>query len=137
MKLFQSIVFCFLAGMLLVAGSCGTGQVFGRYEPLPEAFRRNGLISSSTYQVYLTVFGDNEEEARIKGDEEGRAKTIELLLKEPFMSRFNYEKRKNDMINIVRRHGRVVRVAQESENTWGVVYHVTQKGSLRRNLTGL
>ncbi len=122
---------------LLLAFGCGTGQVFSRYEELPEPFRRNGLISSSTYQVYVTVFGDNEEEARIKGDTEGRAKAIELLLKEPFMSRFNYEKRKNDMIAIVRSHGRVVRVAQQSENTWGVVYHITQQGSLVRNLTGL
>lgn len=131
---------CALVLVLLLAGigsACGGGQVFGRYKPLPEAYRRNGLISSSTYQVYVTVFGDSEEEARVRGEQEGQSKAIELLLKEPFMSRFNYEKRKNEMVNIVRRHGRVVRVAQESENTWGVVYHITQKGSLRRNLTGL
>ena len=138
MQVFHSTIgFRLLAAALLLLVGCSSGQVFSRYEKLPPAFTRNGLISSSTYQVYVTVFGNDEQEARFKGEQEGQARAIELLLKEPFMSRFNYEKRKNDMVNIVRRHGRVVRVAQQSENTWGVVYHITQQGTLRRNLTGL
>lgn len=125
--------FCVL--LALCAACSSSGGLF--YPGLPEPYQKNGLISSSTYQVAFSVLADSEEEARAKGESEGRARAFEMLIKEPFIGRFNYDRKRNELQRIVAAHGRVVYLARESASSFGVVYQVTQQGTLKKTLLDL
>ncbi|MBE7439733.1 MAG: hypothetical protein HS115_14850 [Spirochaetales bacterium] len=114
---------------------CRSGGLF--YPGLPEHYQKSGLISSSTYQVTFSVLADSEEEARSRGETEGRIRAFEMMVKEPFIGRFNYDRKRNELQRLVSSYGRVVYVARESPGSFGVVYQVTQQGNLKKTLLDL
>lgn len=105
--------------------ACLGGQ--GRYPPLPEAFRRDGMVSSNTYQVHVAVFAEDAATAEARGAALARTKALSLLLQEPMISARISEYGRQEIRRMVE-EGRVVRVHQESADSWIVVLHVSKRG---------
>lgn len=126
--------------ILLSAGlaSCRTNPepIYARQGTLPEPFRRNGMISSSTYQVSFVMQATDEDDARRRGEAQGRTETFNLMIKEPFISvRFGHRGRQQ-LERIIQENGRIVRIHKEDEHYYIIVYQVTKVG-LREELQGL
>lgn len=113
---------------LLISGYCQSGGQTPVYTPLPESFRRSGMISSSTYQVYFTVNADSHFEAKHQGEPRGRKRAYELLVNEPFIPRYPSYKGKLRLEQIIRTQGKVVRTNQVSDDTFEVVFHIHKVG---------
>lgn len=106
------------------------------YEKVPENLKKNGMISSSTYQVWVTTIADNERQALINGEELAKNRALKLLRIEPFTRGGLSQWGANQLQNLVEKHGHVVKIVEESANNWTVIYHI-QKIGLRDDLQKL
>ena len=95
---------------------------------LHAAFRRNGLISSSTYQVSLSLEAATREEARRQGGVQAKDMAFYLIMQEPFIRKYLSRKARDEVRNLVESTGRVVRVFPEGGGTWRVVLQVSKIG---------
>lgn len=118
----------------LISGACsslppgaGVGPDGRIYEPLGPEFRRDGLISSNTYQVHITVYAETEEEALERGRALARAKAANLMLQEPILNLMIGENGKREIRRLAE-GGDVVRVHPEGRDTWIVVLQVYRQG---------
>ncbi|MCE9599724.1 MAG: hypothetical protein K8S54_17325 [Spirochaetia bacterium] len=109
--------------------------VFACAAPAPqvseEEVLREGMVSSSTYQVMVTTLADSPEDARIKGEPEARRKAFNLIVREPFFRGMLSDEGRRQLRLIVDQKGRVVRVHQEPDRSYTVVYQITQPGGIR------
>ncbi|MBL8022359.1 MAG: hypothetical protein JNM27_21965 [Leptospirales bacterium] len=96
-----------------------------------EEVMREGMVSSSTYQVMVSVIAANAEEARIKGEPEARRKAFNLIVREPFFRGMLSDEGRRQLRLIVDQKGRVVRVKQEPDLTYTVFFQITQPGGIR------
>lgn len=95
---------------------------------MPAEFRRSGMITSSTYQVFITVFGNSEQEAQKNGLQEARQKAYNLLLQEPFIPRNISDEGKRDLRRLIEESGKMVQMVKESDNTWSLVLQINKPG---------
>ncbi|HMU82132.1 MAG TPA: hypothetical protein PKE49_17465 [Leptospiraceae bacterium] len=96
-----------------------------------------GMISSSTYQVVLSAFGADEQEARKRGEEDARRKTYMLILREPFFRGTLSEEGKRQIRTLIETRGRVVSVQKEAEGAYRLIFQVTQPGGLRNTFRSI
>ncbi|MBX7059805.1 MAG: hypothetical protein K1X75_17205 [Leptospirales bacterium] len=103
--------------------------MFGQpeYPPLASEFRRDGMVSSNTYQVHISVFAEDEESALQRGAALARSKAMNLLLQEPMISARISDYGRQEIRRLVDA-ARVVRVHQESADSWIVVLQVSRRG---------
>lgn len=103
---------------------------------LPNVFRRNGLISSSTYQVSVVLKAKSREEAKLSGEAQAKERAFFLIMQEPFIRKYLSPKSRDDVLSLVESSGRVVRVFPEKDGSWSVVFQVNRIG-LRSDLERL
>lgn len=96
-----------------------------------EEVLREGMVSSSTYQVMVSAIATSAEDARIKGEPEARRKAFNLIVREPFFRGMLSDEGRRQLRMIVDQKGRVVRVKQEPDQTYTVVFQITQPGGIR------
>lgn len=134
----------------LVGGACLSGQApdsTGNIPPfvepeggngglppdstLPVHYRREGLISSNTYQVRVTVLATSDAEARILGEDAGKQRAAELMQNERVISsRIGYYGRQ-EIRKLVKKEGQVVLVHPEANGSYTVVLQVYKSGLTR------
>ena len=96
---------------------------------LPELYRREGLISSNSYQVLVQVVAGSEFEARELGRVAGEQRATELIQNErSISSRIGYYGRQ-EIRKLVEREGTVVLVhPEETPGSYTVGYQVFKAG---------
>ena len=104
--------------------------------PLPREFKRNGLISSSTYQVVVDIETENSDRAAVLGQGMAREKAMHLILQEAFVNRNISAVGKSQIEKLIEMQGKIVKVQQVEENLYSVVYQI-QKLNLRHSLQQL
>lgn len=134
----KSIVLLLPVALLAALTFCksgGSGNGNGRTgkPEIPPEMKRNGMVSSSTYQVYITVVSTNEADAQKLADSEARQKAYNLICQEPFMPRVLSDSGKKDVRRLVETNGKIVKFVKENETSWSAVLHV-QKENLRTHL---
>lgn len=92
---------------------------------------REGMVSSSTYQVMVTAIASNAEDARVKAEPEARRKAFNLIVREPFFRGMLSDEGRRQLRAIVDERGRVVRVRQEPDLTYTVIFQITQPGGIQ------
>ncbi len=97
-------------------------------DSMPEVFRRDGMISSSSYQVYVTTSADTEEKAMINGEALARSVMLELLMNESFARVRISEYGKKRLINLIKESGKIVRTAHLEKSKWGISYQINRIG---------
>lgn len=95
---------------------------------IPEEFQKDGMISSSTYQVFVRTYGETEEEAKVNGEAAAREKAFKYIIKEPFIRTRLSEYGSGLLKNIIKKNGKIVRIAMDSERTWSISYHISKIG---------
>ena len=95
---------------------------------LPALYRREGLVSSSTYQVHVVVLAESPDEARLVGDTPARQRAIDLMQNErAISSRIGYYGRQ-EIKRLVEEEGEIVRVHHEKDATYVIVLQVYRAG---------
>ncbi len=122
-----------LVATLTFCKSNGNGNGRGGKTEIPPEMKRNGMVSSSTYQVFITVVSTNEAEAQKLADSEARQKAFNLICQEPFMPRVLSDSGKAEVRKLVQASGKIVKFVKETDTSWSAVLHV-QKESLRTHL---
>ncbi len=98
---------------------------------LPAHYRREGLISSNSYQVRVTVLAAGPDEARILGEDAGKQRAAELMQSERVISsRIGYYGRQ-EIRKLVENEGQVVLVHPEPDGSYTVVLQVYKAGLTR------
>ncbi|MCR9141101.1 MAG: hypothetical protein NXI24_02535 [bacterium] len=98
---------------------------------LPAHYRREGLISSNSYQVHVTVLAGDRDEARILGEDSGKQRATELMQSERVISsRIGYYGRE-EIRRLVEAEGKVVLVHPEENGSYTVVLQVFKAGLTR------
>ncbi|MDH5655367.1 MAG: hypothetical protein OEZ34_05635 [Spirochaetia bacterium] len=96
--------------------------------PLSPEFSRNGLISSSTYQVVIALEVASEKEARIQGRELAVEKAGSLIFQEVFIyRRLSMEGRKR-IRKIIEEKGKIILIQKTSDKIYSIVFQVSQRG---------
>ncbi|MCB1323409.1 MAG: hypothetical protein KDK34_24330 [Leptospiraceae bacterium] len=98
------------------------------YEPLQEQFKREGLISSNTYQVHVIVSAADAGEARSVGRPLALERALESILKEPSLHSNMSFHGQQQIKNLVYEEGRVVRIHQKDAQHWFVIMQVYRNG---------
>lgn len=96
-------------------------------DTIPDEFRRSGMISSSTYQVYMVTYADSPEMARKNGEVLIKRKAYDLIMKEPFTRRHisPYSQQKvRDLVET----GKVIMMKPLSGNSYGLVLQIHKRG---------
>lgn len=117
------LLVCFLAGFCT-----STEDTLRELQEMPPEFKRSGMISSNTYQVYMQIFAGTRQEAQVNGLKKGRIRAMELITREPFLPRYPTYNGKVKLEAIINNYGRVVRVDPINEEYWGVVFQVHKIG---------
>lgn len=117
-----------LCNLFFIFAFCQSAEKTQQYTPLPESFRRSGMISSSTYQVYLTVTASDPFEAKHQAQPRARKRAYELLVNEPFIPRYPTYAGKIKLESIIRKEGRIVQTNQIAADSFEVVFHIHKIG---------
>ena len=119
----------FLLLVLFLTAACtSTEDKLRSLQEVPPEFKQSGMISSNTYQVYMTIFASSREEAERNGLIKGRVRALELISREPFLPRYPTYNGKLKLEGIIKNYGRVIRVDPLSQDYWGVVFQVHKIG---------
>ncbi len=104
---------------------------------LPEEFKKTGLISSSTYQVYFKVRAEDYVSALKIAKTEIVRLTLEYLLQEPFVTvRISYNG-KLKIKQMIEEKGRFIYIKKSEEpDLYDVVFHFTDN-DLRNQLRNI
>jgi hypothetical protein len=117
---------------ILLIANCGGGQGNTnngvRNSSLPDEFKVTGMVSSSTYQVFVTAFGNSEGDVKEAALRDAKQKAFNLILKEPFVSRTISDQGKKEIKNIIEENGKIVRLQKESGDTWSAVFQINKPG---------
>ena len=113
---------------MLLAFCSSTEDTLRELQEIPPEFKRSGMISSNTYQVYMQIFAASENEAQESGLTKGRKRALELITREPFLPRYPTYQGKLKLEAIINNYGRVVRVHPINQDYWGVVFQVHKIG---------
>jgi len=95
---------------------------------LPESLKKNGMVSSSTYQANIITGASSCNEAIPKADPILREKTYNLLTLEPFIPRFLTDIGKKQLRDLIKENGKIIRCGKQSNSEYYVVFHVTKPG---------
>ncbi|MCB1170536.1 MAG: hypothetical protein KDK25_09395, partial [Leptospiraceae bacterium] len=114
--------------VLLLAFCSSTEDTLRELQEIPPEFKRSGMISSNTYQVYMQIFATSAKEAQVSGLAKGRKRAMELITREPFLPRYPTYQGKLKLEAIINSYGRVVRVHPINQDYWGVVFQVHKIG---------
>lgn len=87
--------------------------------------KTDGFVSDSAYQVFITVFARDESEAMRVGKADASRKALNLILKD--LNRASENARK-EMKRYVETNGEVIKVVQESRDSWSIVFRVQKEG---------
>lgn len=119
-----------LTMLIILLSSCSlqpkTGEAI--YETMPEAFQKNGMISSSTYQVFVRTTADTKEKALINAEALAKTRAYELLLNESFTRIRVSDYGKKRLKKVIEENGKIVRLAHESKHKWGGAFQVNKIG---------
>lgn len=122
------LILSFLTGPFLLSVGCqspSSGPVENStYQSIPAPFRKNGMISSSTYQVYVETKADSEEKAKINGEALARTTAFRLLTNESFARIRISEYGRRKIKDLIEKEGSIVRISQIKENRWGISYQI-------------
>ncbi|GIX43223.1 MAG: hypothetical protein KatS3mg129_2956 [Leptospiraceae bacterium] len=94
---------------------------------LPKEYKRTGLISSSTYQVYFQIRASNYVEGLKIAKKEVIPLALEYLLQEPFVYVNITYNGKQQIKKLIEKKGKIVyfkRVSEE-QDIYDVVFHIT------------
>jgi hypothetical protein len=95
---------------------------------IPDEYRRTGMISSSTYQVYFRITARSDSEALDLARSECEPLALRYLLKEPFIyvtiSPYGVQRLKD----LIHKKGRIITVHRAENQEYEVVYHITDYG---------
>lgn len=86
------------------------------------------MVSSSTYQIYITLFADSRDEATSNGLLQARKRALELILNEPFIYMRISDYGRQQLVKLIEEHGRIVMLEKLQDNSWGLVFHVQKQG---------
>jgi hypothetical protein len=103
---------------------------------LPAEFRRNGMISSSTYQVYMQVFAETESDVMKTGKKSAQERAFQLLRKEPFINPRISEYGIQTLKKLIADNGKIIRAVPDGPRTWSLVFQISKIG-LRENLKAI
>lgn len=127
----HSILFALLLSAFLPG--CKTGEDYRREaeqlrDNIPDEYRRTGMISSSTYQVYFRISARSYSEALDIARNECEPLALRYLLKEPFIyiriSPFGVQRLKD----LIRKKGHIIAVQKTENHYYDVVYHINDYG---------
>ncbi len=97
-------------------------------DTIPDEYRRTGMISSSTYQVYFRVSARSYSEALDIARSQAEHLALRYLLKEPFIyitiSPYGVQRLKE----LIHKKGKIIAVQKAEDNYYDVVYHITDYG---------
>lgn len=96
---------------------------------LPDEYRRTGMISSSTYQVYYRVMARDQADAESIAKNESEQYALKYLLQEPFIyvtiSQYGVQR----LQDLIKKKGQVVAVQKANDaDYYEIVYHITDYG---------
>ena len=117
--------------LLLGAVACVSADAYDEsvdHNNLPEAYFREGLISSNTFQVYVVVTATSPEEAMNLGLPIVRDHCEESLLREPSLNSRISPNGVRELRELVFSNGSVVRLHQQAADRWMLVYQVFRLG---------
>lgn len=127
----HSILFALLLSAFLPG--CKTGEDYRREaeqlrDNIPDEYRRTGMISSSTYQVYFRISARSYSEALDIARNECEPLALRYLLKEPFIyitiSPYGVQRLKD----LIRKKGQIIAVQKTENHYYDVVYHINDYG---------
>ncbi|MCS7204470.1 MAG: hypothetical protein NZ853_02105 [Leptospiraceae bacterium] len=115
---------------LTLLGYCTTTKVKTEFNfkfQWPDEFKRTGLITSSTYQVYFYVRGETYAQALAIAKREAVPLALGYILMEPFITIRITAQGKAKIRNIIQSKGRIVFFKKIPNNSdhYEVVFHVT------------
>ena len=127
---FNSLIVNYLAVVFsfLFLSGCSGMQKKNNDTPLPAEFTRSGLISSSTYQVMVTLENKNENDAKLEGTELAIEKATSLISQEVFIYRKLSIDGRRRIRKLVEEKGKVVMFQKTSEKIYSLVYQVNHPG---------
>lgn len=126
MKYFRTLIVFLSLGLVFHCSS--TEDTLRELQEMPEEFKRSGMISSNTYQIYMQIFATSEQEAQVKGLNKGRKRALELITREPFLPRYPSYQGQRKLEAIIQNYGRVIRVQPINQDYWAVVFQVHKIG---------
>ncbi|MBI3394889.1 MAG: hypothetical protein HY042_03560 [Spirochaetia bacterium] len=122
--------------VLCLLPMCRSGQNDGRRNDIPLEMKKNGMVSSSTYQVFVTVVANSEQEALKLADSTARQKAFNLMVQEPFMPRQISDFGQKEVRKLIETNGKMVKFVKDNETSWSAVLHITKEG-LRGHLQNI
>lgn len=94
-------------------------------QSLPEEYKRTGMLSSSTYQIFLKIKADSFEEALTIAKKEIFEVAYYYITLEPFMFRYISPYGKQQILDLIRSKGKIIAIQKNfQENVYDVVFHV-------------
>ncbi len=126
MKFLKTSILISLCTFMVMCSS--TEDTLRELQETPPEFKRSGMISSNTYQVYMQIFATSRQEAQVNGLKKGRVRAMELITREPFLPRYPSYQGKVRLEAIINNYARVVRVDPINDEYWGVVFQVHKIG---------
>lgn len=93
---------------------------------LPPEFKRSGMISSSTYQVIVSLENMSEDDAKKEGADLAIEKAASLISQEVFINRNLSMDGRKKIRKLVEEKGKIVRVQKTSDKIYSIVYQVNQ-----------
>lgn len=92
---------------------------------IPNEFKETGLISSSTYQIYIKIKADSYEEALNVAKKEILEISYYYISLEPFMYRNISPYGKQKIMDFIKTKGRFVYIKKNrEEDVYEVVFHI-------------
>ncbi len=95
---------------------------------LAPEFRRSGMISSSTYQVYMQIYAESEDQVGENGLKSARDRAFHLIRKEPFIHSRITENGLQNLKKIIATNGKIIKYVQEGPRTWSIVFQISKIG---------
>ena len=118
----------FLALLIITASQCKTNGDYQReaeqLRSISNEYKRTGMISSSTYQVYFQVIASSDDEAMNAAQSQAEPLALRYLLKEPFIyvtiGPYGVQKLKD----IIHKKGRIVAIQKAGGDFYDAVFHI-------------
>lgn len=118
--------FFFITVFVILSNSCISHS--SPYEPLPERYQKEGLITSNTYQIQIDVIAISRKKAIENGKQLAINKAYNMMIKEPSL-KFGlglYGRKK--IKSLIESNGKIVYLSPSSEESWQIVFQVYKKG---------
>ena len=97
-------------------------------ETIPASMKNDGFISASVFQVFITVFGSDESEARSAGLNQGLRKALNIIRHHPSMRGKRLSRAAlNELRMELQANAKIVALRRKSSGAWDVVLRIERE----------